>query len=226
MRWSLSSNEQAVAFQQNGFVELSLERFMSRHADAVRRISELDDADWSFIVRSRNGQVDLPGREVRRARVLHRKAERDAAEGLFSFSFRRLTEGCRNGREAFTELRDAFGSEAMRRLLEQASGRAIGDLTLFYISWFDRGSFLGVHCDPGQSIALVVNLTTCWAPAFGGITHILSDDRARILHSIVPACHTALILETGQRSVPHYVSAVAVAPPCRRLALVARYAYP
>ncbi|MCC7634931.1 hypothetical protein [Stenotrophomonas rhizophila] len=208
-----------------GYVCFDLSMFVPGLARLADGIEAIDERAWSFIIKHRCGEADLPAGGIEQASRAHALAEQDYAAGRFAFSFRRLQDSPANRRvPAFAALRVLLGSTAVLELLATVTGRVPLAVSQFYVSRFDQGNFLSTHCDPGQSFGLAVNLTRRWDPNHGGLTLVLDDDRTAVRACLVPTRFQALLFDTSARQVPHCVSMVTARPTVPRLAAIARYA--
>lgn len=212
------------AFLAQGYVCFDLSAFVPGLARLADGIEAVEERAWSFIIKNRSGQADIPAAQIELALRQHALAEQDYAAGQFAFSFRRLQDSPANRRvPAFAALRVLLGSTAVLELLAAVTGRVPVAVSQFYVSRFDKGHFLYTHCDPGQSFGLALSLTRHWDPNHGGLTLVLDDARTRVRACLVPLRFQALLFDTSARQVPHCVSMVTARPAVRRLAAIVRY---
>jgi Rps23 Pro-64 3,4-dihydroxylase Tpa1-like proline 4-hydroxylase len=214
----------AHTFRDHGHVHFNVLPWLPELDGISDGLEHLPEQAWSYIIRNRDGEFELPATQRRLARVQQRKAVRDHAAGTFAFSFRRIDGASQNLHvPALADARRLMDGPALRSLLHTVTGRVPLAIRQFYVSRFDEGDFLSTHCDPGQSFGVVINLTREWDPNHGGLTMLLSEDRSRVRSCLLPVRFQLLVFDTSKRLIPHFVSTVGAHGACKRLALVVRY---
>ena len=79
-----------------------------------------------------------------------------------------------------------------------------------FISKYSYGNFLSVHCDKNNGrLAFILNLSKDWKPEYGGLLHILDNNRENVIKTIVPHFNTlTLFYIPPDIGIPHFVSHV------------------
>ena len=79
-----------------------------------------------------------------------------------------------------------------------------------FMSKYSYGNFLSPHSDKNNGrIAFVLNLSYGWKPQYGGLLHIMNQERDEVIKTITPQYNSLVLFyipeETG---IPHFVSHV------------------
>ena len=77
-----------------------------------------------------------------------------------------------------------------------------------FISKYSYGNFLSVHSDKNNGrIAFILNLSKDWKPQYGGLLHILDDNRIDVIKTITPRFNTLTLFYIPEnKGIPHFVS--------------------
>ena len=139
------------------------------------------------------------------------KANISFSIGEFSYSLNRTmnSENSMNYTEFI--LRKTLNSEEFISLLNSCLGMELTKLNDLFISLYKPLNFLSPHCDVQNGIiAVTISLTKDWKPQYGGNLCFLSEDRTKIIDTIVPSFNSlyAFYIPTNT-GIPHFVSHVA-----------------
>ncbi len=103
--------------------------------------------------------------------------------------------------------------EQMRRLTGSADSRRLSVMAARYRA----GHFLTLHDDIHETerrdVAYVLNLTKDWRPEWGGLLHIVGEDRKTVLKTVTPEFNTMVLMRPPTW---HFVSQVASYAPAPR----------
>lgn len=213
-------------FKTQGYVSFDISNYFPDLIRYSEKFSMIENECWSYIIKNKHGENDFYLRKHPISLIEKEKnhALDDYNKGLFSFSFRRIMDDSTgNSISYFSEIKKTVNSEHFIKLLANITGRKIKKSTLIYLNRFDYGDFLTTHCDPGQSLGIVINFTLDWNINHGGLTMVLDKKRKIILDSLVPNNMSTLIFDTSTQEIPHFVSMVTGVTYFKRIALVVRY---
>ena len=219
-----STQEIRLAFEAIGHVQIDLAPLFPTARGFSERLAAVPDACWSQIIKHSAGEADFYADQFAEASVARQLAFADYSAGKFAFAFRRLPDNQVSQEIAvFRDIKIFLEERGFIGFLNQVSGRRVTRLTDFYVSRYERQDFLTTHCDSGPSLGIVINFTRNWNANHGGLTFLLSEDRSRVVHTIVPKDCELFLFDTSQRKVPHFVSMVTANAATKRLAAIARY---
>ncbi len=211
-------------FTVDGYVNFDLLSFVPGIAELAERVACIEENRWSFIIKNGHGEHDIAPAERDEAERQHLIANEERERGDFSFSFRWIPDTRENcDLEPLQQVKQILGSEVVMELLRAVTGRSASGVSQCYLSWFERGHFLGTHCDPGQSFGVALSLTQDWDPNFGGLTLLVPECEGAVSSCLVPTPYRLLVFDTSARHIPHLVSMVSAPAGRRRLAAIARY---
>ncbi|HHR6131403.1 TPA: hypothetical protein ACS72K_003034 [Providencia alcalifaciens] len=215
-------------FNNKGYLQFSIEKYFSELDEFYDDFLGINDSEWSFIIKNKSNPMDYfinkhSNLEIEQERE---KAMQEYHQGNFCYSFRRVTDN-QQGKEvsSFLAIKAFLDSKKFKSFLSEITKKSINTLSLCYLSWFDLGDFLTTHCDSGSCINIVINFTKGWESNHGGLTFILDKQKENIIEVLVPTYLSTLIIDTGEKSIPHFVSMVnsVGVRGTKRMAVVARY---
>lgn len=212
-------------FKENGYASINISKIFTENIIGLRdSCSQLRDDEWTFIIRNREEEVDLPYNTSQEIVLKSQKlALEDYYAEQFAFSFLRIAESHLSRPPAFNMAYGFLESNEFKCFLTKISGREIGEIETFYLNRFEQGNFLSTHCDPGENIGVALNITQGWNPNFGGLTCILDDSRKFVKDVLTPQFGELFIFDTSSNEVPHFVSMVTAPVKTNRISLIARY---
>lgn len=211
-----------------GYVQFPIEEYFSELDKFYENFLDINDSEWSFIIKNKFSPVDYYKNKHSKFEIEQEKekALHEYHQGNFCYSFRRITD-TPQGRDipSFVAIKTFLDSIKFKLFLSEVTQKSINTLSLCYLSWFDQGDFLTTHCDSGSCINIVINFTKGWECNHGGLTFILDKQRESIIEVLVPTYLSTLIIDTGEKSIPHFVSMVnsVGVQGSKRMAVVARY---
>lgn len=88
-----------------------------------------------------------------------------------------------------------------------------------FISAYSPGDFLSTHTDENRGVAFIYNLTQNWLPEYGGCLHLLGEEPK----VIYPKFNALVLMQLGDKGVPHFVSEVSSYAPHARVAVSGWY---
>ncbi|MGP2414543.1 2OG-Fe(II) oxygenase family protein [Pantoea ananatis] len=221
-------NSDAVIFNEKGYVTKNIKsQFPSKITEIMQSSQDSPEESWTYIYKNSSEQRDLsflaPAEEIEENFT---KCFNDFCENKFSFFFRRLSNEVKDNvalSEASAIAYNFCNSDEFKDLIANLTGRKIGNTDLFYINRFDKGHFLNTHTDSGNNVGVALNITQNWDPNFGGLTHILDQDRKKVVDTLTPGFAELFLFDTSEKQVPHFVSMVTANQKSRRMSVIARY---
>jgi Rps23 Pro-64 3,4-dihydroxylase Tpa1-like proline 4-hydroxylase len=141
---------------------------------------------------------------------------------LFSYSMNRTTEQhyltCKCELCNFNAF---LRSQKFISKISELTGIELTKTNEIFASKYESGNFLSPHHDKNKGkIGITFYLTKNWAPQFGGILHILSENYMEITHSFMPKFNHAVIFDIPtQAGIPHFVSHIAPNVKEKRIAI-------
>lgn len=222
------NNNDTKDFSDKGYLTKNIEcLFSSKITDIMKSSQSSSENSWTYIYKNSIEQKDLSftttAREIDQC---YKKCFEDYCENRFSFFFRRLSNETKDNVapcEAAAMAFDFCNSENFKDLIASLTGRGIGGIDVFYINRFDKSHFLNTHSDSGNNVGIALNITQNWEPNFGGLTHILSQEKDKVIKTLTPALGELFLFDTSEVQVPHFVSMVTANPKNRRMSVIARY---
>lgn len=216
------------SFNNKGYVQFPMEQYFSELDKFYDDFLDINDAEWSFIIKNKFAPVDYYKNKYSKLEIEQEreKALQEYHQGNFCYSFRRITDNQqRKSVSSFLAIKTFLDSTEFKSFLSEITKKSINTLSLCYLSWFDLGDFLTTHCDSGSCINIVINFTKGWEHNHGGLTFILDKQKENIIEALVPTYLSTLIIDTGEKSIPHFVSMVSSVGVrgSKRMAVVARY---
>ena len=217
-----------ISFNKVGYLTTNIScQFNAELNDIFNAANSESEVSWTYIYKYAHEQKDLPFTTTQhKIDRIYSKCFNDFCKNEFSFFFRRLlNEGIEDFAisEASKKAYAFCNSDIFKNLIENVTGRNIGDIDVFYINRFDRGCFLNTHTDRGENIGIAINITKSWDPNFGGLTHILDESRKNVIETLTPKFGEMFIFDVSEMQVPHFVSMVAVNSKDKRMSIIARY---
>lgn len=217
-----------VTFNEKGYLTKNIQsQFSSKIYEIMESAQHSPDESWTYIYKNSFEQKDLsfltPADEIE---SIFNSCVADFCDNKFSFFFRRLSNDVKDNiapSETAMIAYDLCNSDEFKHLITTLTGRKIGNIDLFYINRFDKGHFLNTHTDSGNNIGIALNITQKWDPNFGGLTHILDQDRKKIVDTLIPGFAELFLFDTSEKQVPHFVSTVTANQESRRMSVIARY---
>jgi len=136
-------------------------------------LNQLPDYIWSYIIKNSQLEQDFKISQCKLIDKNYKIARQDYEKGNFTFAFSRIVANDETmSIPVFKEIHDLFANQ-FKVLAEKMSGRKLEKMSVFYITRFDKGDFLTTHCDSGNSVGIVLNLSVDWNPVHGGLTILL-----------------------------------------------------
>ncbi len=142
-----------------------------------------------------------------------------------SYRFRRL----RRNHYAFCQCAVCAGfswlasHEVREGLAAIIGGRTATPLEMF-ASWYAPGDFLEPHTDAANGdVAFALSLTKDWRLDFGGLLHLLPEDRPGTECVVLPTFNRMVAFEVAESRTPHFVSRVLTSATTRRLMISGWY---
>jgi len=217
-----------INFSDKGFLTKNIESLFGSKISEIMEASQASPEQcWTYIYKNSIDQKDLsfftPVSEVERSLT---KCLEDYGDNRFSFFFRRLSNEIKDNAVSCQASAIAFdfcNSPKFRDLIVSLTGREIGNVDVFYINRFDKGHFLNTHTDSGNNVGIALNITQNWDPNFGGLTHILDQERKKVIETLTPGFGELFLFDTSESQVPHFVSMVTANQKSRRMSVIARY---
>lgn len=213
-------------FEQVGYTRFLISDYFPYFKFLPDELKVVNEDYWSYIIKNEKGTRDFYLTESNLEQIDNEKqlAFKNYEEGKFSFSFKRLPDNeisCQL--PFFCEVKNLVSSELFISFLTSEIGRHVGKLSLMYFNRFDKNDFLSTHCDSGNNIGLVINLTQMWDVNHGGLTFVLDERRKNIVDVFSPSNLEAWVFDTRDKKIPHFVSMVTATQKLKRMALVIRY---
>lgn len=218
----------SILFNQKGYLTKNIKSLFASEIFNIMKSSQASaEQCWTYIYKNAIEQKDIPftapADEVEKSFT---RCLEDYYENKFSFFFRRLSNQAKDDVIACDAAEVAFDfcdSDKFKDLIAHLTGRNIGNIDVFYINRFDKGHFLNTHTDSGNNVGIALNITQDWDPNFGGLTHILDQDRTKVIETLTPCFAELFLFDTSQTPVPHFVSMVTADRKSRRMSVIARY---
>lgn len=186
-------------------------------------LNDIADDKWLYIVKRSTLEEDF--NRTQNTDIEHNYklalAEHDA--GKFTFAFSRIT--CEEPSLAMPEIKEMhqlFDGE-LKAYASKITGRKLNKMAIFYVTKFDKGDFLTTHCDSGNSVGIVLNLSVDWNPVNGGLTVMLPKKDELSGHTFMPNLGNSLVFDVKDRRILHFVSMVNNNQSQKRISIVARY---
>lgn len=164
---------------------------------------------WTSSVCYDNVKSDLIYKNSKKAQIQKniKKATDAFNKNKFAFSFQRtLNNNNVPSIEGFTTY--LFKNQSIIDKINEITSLNVERAHDIFISKYRFGDFLSPHCDKNNGrIAFVLNLTKNWKPQYGGILHIMNQDRTEIIRSIVPKFNSLVLFYIPpENGIPHFVS--------------------
>jgi len=218
----------SITFNDKGYLTKNIQsQFGSKIYEIMESSQDSSEDSWTYIYKNSLEQKDLsfltPADEIEKS---FNSCFADFCDNKFSFFFRRLSNEVKDNvasSEASTIAYNFCNSDEFKDLITSLTGRKIGNTDLFYINRFDKGHFLNTHTDSGNNVGVALNITQNWDPNFGGLTHILDQDRKKVVDTLTPGFAELFLFDTSEKQVPHFVSMVTANQKSRRMSVIARY---
>lgn len=221
-------NIEGITFNEKGYLTKNIQsQFASKIYEIMESSQDSLEECWTYIYKNSLEQKDLSfltsEDEIQNS---YNCCITDFCDNKFSFFFRRLSNEVKDNvtsSEVSKIAYDFCNSEEFKDLIAGLTGRKIGNTDLFYINRFDKGHFLNTHTDSGNNVGVALNITQNWDPNFGGLTHILDQDRKKVIETLTPGFAELFLFDTSEKQVPHFVSMVTANQKSRRMSVIARY---
>ena len=170
---------------------------------------------WMYSNCYDNKKSDLQNKDSKiKAIIMHQKKANMAFNmDKFSFSFERTLNSTGKKKlkpniEDFTKF--LFTQDKMIETINAITDENITNAHDIFMSKYSYGNFLSPHSDKNNGrIAFVLNLSYGWKPQYGGLLHIMNQERDEVIKTITPQYNSLVLFyipeETG---IPHFVSHV------------------
>lgn len=186
-------------------------------------LNDFKEDQWLYIIKNRILEQDFKADQIDLIKEHYKIAREDFDKGKFTFAFSRITATDYDALiPIIREIYDFFSTK-IKSLAEEVSGRALSKMPVFYLTRFDKGDFLTTHCDSGNSVGVVLNLSIDWKPEHGGLTVMLPKENELEGKTYLPTLGGLLIFDVSERKLLHFVSEVTSDSPNKRISVVARY---
>ena len=179
-----------------------------------KTIFHLKDKYWYSAVGFDNlkNESKILKKNKKRIDFFKKKAKNNFKKDKFSYIFEKTMIYTKYEiSELEKTLRLILGSNLFISYLNKITNNKLNltKLNTMFVSRYKSGHYLAPHSDINNGkLAFVINLSYNWKPQYGGILHILNNDRTEILHSFVPSFNNMVIFEIPEEGIPHYVSNV------------------
>ncbi len=210
-------------FSHKGYAGVNVLDHFPQCKSLSESINNLSAEHWLYIIKNNQLEKDFTLNQPDEIKRHYQIACEDYENGDFAFAFSRIfTDTCSLTLPVFKSLHDMF-ADNIKSMASKISGRSLEKMSVFYITRFDKGDFLTTHCDSGNSVGVVLNLSIEWRPEHGGLTVIYPQDDELLGHTYFPALGNLFVFDVSERKVLHFVSEVTVNRQARRISVVARY---
>lgn len=199
-------------FKQNKIVVIN-DFFDSHHAENIYNFLRYKKPPntWNSTTCFDNVKADVQQKSSNIDKIQKniKKASKAYNNGDFSFSFERTLNNhplqC-NCIECYTKY--LFKTPKIMMKIREITGMDITTAHDIFISKYSYGNFLSVHSDKNNGrIAFILNLSKEWKPEYGGLLHILDNNRENVIKTIVPHFNTlTLFYIPPDVGIPHFVS--------------------
>ena len=170
---------------------------------------------WISSVCFNNIKSDVVYKDSKKKHIKNNQEKANAAFSInkFSFSFQRTINNNKIRKpniEDFTKF--LFKREDIINLIKKITSENITKSHDIFMSKYRYGDFLSPHCDKNNGrIAFVLNMTKNWKPHYGGILHIMNQERSEIIKSVIPNFNSLVLFYIPDvTGIPHFVSHVSV----------------
>jgi Rps23 Pro-64 3,4-dihydroxylase Tpa1-like proline 4-hydroxylase len=131
----------------------------------------------------------------------------------FAFSFQRTmndTKPKKPNIEDFTKF--LFKQDTVISKINEITEMGVETAHDVFLSKYRFGDFLSPHSDKNNGrVAFVLNMTKNWKPHFGGVLHIMNQERTEIVKSVSPAYNSLVLFHIPEDTgIPHFVSHINV----------------
>ena len=170
-------------------------------------------SNWTSTVCVDNVKCDKPYTDNNKKQIKNniKKANAAFSNNKFSFSFQRsINTNKQPSMEGFTTY--IFKQQSVIDNINLITNMNVETAHDVFISKYRFGDFLSPHCDKNNGrVAFVLNLTKDWRPPYGGILHIMNQDRTEIIKSISPTFNNLVLFYIPpEHGIPHFVSHINV----------------
>lgn len=209
----MTSQEKAVKVTPN---------FMPKFAVQLHKCMDEMPLDWWSAVTPSSVLRDTPGfaEMIREQRA---EAEKKAAEGSFSYVFRRTVDDHHACTCEICQCYRLFRSPSMVNRIATLTGIPVTKAGALFASYYAPNDFLGMHTDINNgAVSFVWNLTKSWVPQFGGC--LTSFDNSWSQGNVyVPGFDELVTFDVRGEGYPHLVSRVIPGVKEKRLAFSGWY---
>ncbi len=168
---------------------------------------------WNSTTCFNNVKADIPIKPSKHDQIQKniKKATKAFNDDSFSFSFQRTLNN--HGFQCSCiecYIKYLFKTPAIIQQINEITNMNITKAHDVFISKYSYGNFLSVHSDKNNGrVAFILNLSKGWKPEYGGLLHILDNNRENVIRTIVPHFNTlTLFYIPPEIGIPHFVSHV------------------
>tara|TARA_B100000963_G_C22633109_1_gene676041 strand:+ start:842 stop:1534 length:693 start_codon:yes stop_codon:yes gene_type:complete len=174
---------------------------------------EKKKSSWVSSVCFDNAKSDLQYKDSKKKNIQHNIRKANAAFSMekFAFSFQRTMNDNKPKKpnmEDFTKF--LFKQEKVIAKINEITNMNVQTAHDVFLSKYRFGDFLSPHSDKNNGrIAFVLNMTKNWKPHFGGVLHIMNQERTEIVKSVPPSFNSLVLFHIPENTgIPHFVSHV------------------
>jgi Rps23 Pro-64 3,4-dihydroxylase Tpa1-like proline 4-hydroxylase len=169
---------------------------------------------WTASICFDNVKSDIQAKESNQEQINKniKKANKAYENDKFSFSFQRTLNNHTNCNCFECSIKNIFKIPDIINQIRQITNINITTAHDIFISKYSYNNFLSIHSDKNNGrIAFILNLTKDWKPQYGGLLHILNNERSEVIKTIVPLFNTLTLFYIPENiGIPHYVSHITI----------------